>query len=161
MCSTRSRLRLLMCTFSCLSFSLCTTHITVLAMRCIIPHNSPYICAELPSNLLLRKIGPNILMPTVLTLWGLVVTLQGEPFLPHLKTSLISNSRKFLFSACRKCNNLLRINRDQVLPRSLRRPNVPRDRIVPLGILHAERAGYAVRFLQFIIVFPYFHSVVI
>ncbi|KAJ3522504.1 hypothetical protein NMY22_g11860 [Coprinellus aureogranulatus] len=37
----------------------------------------PYICAELPANLLLRKIGPNILMPTILTAWGLVVTFQG------------------------------------------------------------------------------------
>ncbi|KAJ3979979.1 MFS general substrate transporter [Lentinula detonsa] len=37
----------------------------------------PYICAELPSNLLLRKIGPRYLMPTLLTLWGLMVALQG------------------------------------------------------------------------------------
>ncbi|KAF8159942.1 MFS general substrate transporter [Crassisporium funariophilum] len=37
----------------------------------------PYIAAELPSNLLLRKIGPSILMPTLLTTWGVMVTLQG------------------------------------------------------------------------------------
>jgi len=37
----------------------------------------PYICTELPANLLLRRIGPNVLMPTVLTLWGIVVTFQG------------------------------------------------------------------------------------
>ncbi|KAF8963255.1 MFS general substrate transporter [Flammula alnicola] len=37
----------------------------------------PYILAELPSNLLLRKIGPNILMPTILTIWGIIVTMQG------------------------------------------------------------------------------------
>src|SRR5437016_4962350 len=37
----------------------------------------PYILAELPSNLLLRKIGPNILMPTILTIWGVIVTLEG------------------------------------------------------------------------------------
>ncbi|EAU90005.1 hypothetical protein CC1G_05921 [Coprinopsis cinerea okayama7 len=37
----------------------------------------PYICTELPANLLLKKIGPNILMPTILTLWGIVVTFQG------------------------------------------------------------------------------------
>ncbi|KAF5373687.1 hypothetical protein D9758_000898 [Tetrapyrgos nigripes] len=37
----------------------------------------PYIIAELPSNLLLRKIGPRILMPTLLTIWGVIVTLQG------------------------------------------------------------------------------------
>jgi len=38
---------------------------------------SPYIAAELPSNLLLRKIGPKLLMPTLLTSWGIIVTLQG------------------------------------------------------------------------------------
>ncbi|KAF9018653.1 MFS general substrate transporter [Hymenopellis radicata] len=37
----------------------------------------PYIFAELPANLLLRKIGPKILMPTLLTIWGVIVTLQG------------------------------------------------------------------------------------
>ncbi|KAF5335333.1 hypothetical protein D9611_011736 [Ephemerocybe angulata] len=37
----------------------------------------PYILAELPSNLLLRVIGPNLLLPTLLTLWGVVTTLQG------------------------------------------------------------------------------------
>ncbi|KAF9564921.1 MFS general substrate transporter [Agrocybe pediades] len=37
----------------------------------------PYILAELPANLLLRKIGPKLLMPTLLTTWGVMVTLQG------------------------------------------------------------------------------------
>ncbi|KAH9474603.1 putative transporter C11D3.18C [Psilocybe cubensis] len=37
----------------------------------------PYILAELPANLLLRKIGPNYVMPTILTLWGIIVILQG------------------------------------------------------------------------------------
>ncbi|PBK63057.1 MFS general substrate transporter [Armillaria solidipes] len=37
----------------------------------------PYIAAELPSNLLLRVIGPNYLLPTLLTIWGVVTTLQG------------------------------------------------------------------------------------
>ncbi|KAF8895879.1 MFS general substrate transporter [Gymnopilus junonius] len=37
----------------------------------------PYILSELPSNLVLRKVGPNILMPTILTIWGIIVTLQG------------------------------------------------------------------------------------
>ena len=43
------------------------------AMHC----SRPYIAAELPSNLLLRKIGPKLLMPTLLTSWGIIVTLQG------------------------------------------------------------------------------------
>lgn len=39
---------------------------------------SPYIVAELPANLLLRKIGPRIMMPTILTIWGLICALQGQ-----------------------------------------------------------------------------------
>ncbi|KAF9459860.1 major facilitator superfamily domain-containing protein [Collybia nuda] len=44
----------------------------------------PYIVAELPSNLLLKvrplrslAVGPNLMLPTMLTLWGVVTTLQG------------------------------------------------------------------------------------
>ncbi|RDB17458.1 hypothetical protein Hypma_001625 [Hypsizygus marmoreus] len=37
----------------------------------------PYIVAELPSNLLLKIVGPNYMLPTMLTLWGVVTTLQG------------------------------------------------------------------------------------
>ncbi|KAL0061216.1 hypothetical protein AAF712_011975 [Marasmius tenuissimus] len=37
----------------------------------------PYILAELPSNLVLKAVGPNLLLPTMLTLWGVVTTLQG------------------------------------------------------------------------------------
>lgn len=37
----------------------------------------PYIVAELPSNLLLKTVGPNLMLPTMLTLWGVVTALQG------------------------------------------------------------------------------------
>ncbi|KAF8960454.1 major facilitator superfamily domain-containing protein [Flammula alnicola] len=37
----------------------------------------PYIAAELPSNLLLKIVGPNLMLPTMLTLWGIITTLQG------------------------------------------------------------------------------------
>ncbi|RXW24368.1 hypothetical protein EST38_g1480 [Candolleomyces aberdarensis] len=36
----------------------------------------PYILAELPSNLLLKAVGPNLMLPAMLTLWGVVTTLQ-------------------------------------------------------------------------------------
>ncbi|KAL4883208.1 major facilitator superfamily domain-containing protein [Aspergillus karnatakaensis] len=36
----------------------------------------PYIAAELPSNLILKKIGPRVLLPTLCTSWGLVTVLQ-------------------------------------------------------------------------------------
>ncbi len=38
----------------------------------------PYILAELPSNLILKKIGPRILIPTLCTSWGVVTILQCE-----------------------------------------------------------------------------------
>ncbi|KAJ7592019.1 major facilitator superfamily domain-containing protein [Mycena floridula] len=37
----------------------------------------PYIAAELPSNLLLKTVGPNLVLPTMLTMWGLVTLFQG------------------------------------------------------------------------------------
>lgn len=37
----------------------------------------PYIIAELPSNLLLKAVGPNLMLPAMLTLWGVITTLQG------------------------------------------------------------------------------------
>ncbi|EAW08972.1 putative MFS transporter [Aspergillus clavatus NRRL 1] len=38
----------------------------------------PYVLSELPSNLLLKIIGPRILLPTLCALWGLVTTLQSQ-----------------------------------------------------------------------------------
>lgn len=32
---------------------------------------------EIPSNLLLRRIGPHILLPFIVTAWGIVVIAQG------------------------------------------------------------------------------------
>ncbi|KAJ6606112.1 major facilitator superfamily domain-containing protein [Mycena vulgaris] len=37
----------------------------------------PYILAELPSNLLLKIVGPNLMLPAMLTLWGVVTACQG------------------------------------------------------------------------------------
>jgi MFS family permease len=37
----------------------------------------PYIAAELPSNLVLKKIGPRIVLPFLCTTWGIVTTLQS------------------------------------------------------------------------------------
>ncbi|KAA1083034.1 hypothetical protein PGT21_023514 [Puccinia graminis f. sp. tritici] len=37
----------------------------------------PYIAAELPINLLLKKLGANTIIPLLVTLWGLVTTFQG------------------------------------------------------------------------------------
>ncbi|KAF8159947.1 MFS general substrate transporter [Crassisporium funariophilum] len=44
---------------------------------CITALYVPYLLSELPSNLLLRAIGPSILMPSLITIWGIMVTLQG------------------------------------------------------------------------------------
>ncbi|KAF8075322.1 major facilitator superfamily domain-containing protein [Lyophyllum atratum] len=37
----------------------------------------PYIVAEIPTNLLLKIVGPDRMIPAMLTLWGIVTTLQG------------------------------------------------------------------------------------
>jgi len=38
----------------------------------------PYILAELPSNLILNRVGPRVLLPTICVLWGLVSSLQSQ-----------------------------------------------------------------------------------
>ncbi|KAF7297483.1 MFS domain-containing protein [Mycena indigotica] len=37
----------------------------------------PYIAAELPASLVLKKVGPHRLLPTLLTLWGIVTVCEG------------------------------------------------------------------------------------
>lgn len=37
----------------------------------------PYILSELPANLLLKKLGPNLFLPGIVTIWGLITTMQG------------------------------------------------------------------------------------
>lgn len=37
----------------------------------------PYIAAEMPLTLAMKKIGPNIMIPTLVILWGIVTTFQG------------------------------------------------------------------------------------
>ncbi|KAJ3532091.1 hypothetical protein NMY22_g7890 [Coprinellus aureogranulatus] len=54
----------------------------------------PYILAELPSNLLLKTVGPNLMLPTMLTLWGVVTTLQAMlDYLP-LASFLVSSKAR-------------------------------------------------------------------
>jgi MFS family permease len=38
----------------------------------------PYLLSEVPSNLLLRVIGPRRLLPSLLSIWGVITCLQGE-----------------------------------------------------------------------------------
>lgn len=59
--------------------------------QCLNESFRPYICTELPANLVLKKIGPNILMPTILVLWGIVVTFQGRDHLESAWRSLLSH----------------------------------------------------------------------
>ncbi|KAG9311746.1 major facilitator superfamily domain-containing protein [Chiua virens] len=37
----------------------------------------PYIAAEFPATLLLKHVGPNIMLPAMVTLWGVVAASQG------------------------------------------------------------------------------------
>ncbi|MBW0463471.1 hypothetical protein O181_003186 [Austropuccinia psidii MF-1] len=36
-----------------------------------------YVIVEFPATLFLKKIGPNILLPTLIIIWGIITTLQG------------------------------------------------------------------------------------
>ncbi|CAE6353816.1 unnamed protein product [Rhizoctonia solani] len=55
----------------------------------------PYIACELPSNLLLKKIGPHRLLPGIVFIWGLVTALQG---LVHNYSGLIAT--RFFLGLC-------------------------------------------------------------
>lgn len=37
----------------------------------------PYILAEIPSNLILKKVGPDRWIPTLVVLWGVVTAVEG------------------------------------------------------------------------------------
>lgn len=37
----------------------------------------PYIIVELPSNLWLQRVGPNVLLPIMVSLWGIAAAMQG------------------------------------------------------------------------------------
>jgi MFS family permease len=37
----------------------------------------PYLAVEIPAGLVLKRVGANILLPTMATLWGLTTALQG------------------------------------------------------------------------------------
>ena len=41
-------------------------------------HSRPHIASEFPSNLLFRKIGARLILPTTVILWGIVAILQGQ-----------------------------------------------------------------------------------
>ncbi|KZO94431.1 MFS general substrate transporter [Calocera viscosa TUFC12733] len=47
----------------------------------------PYIISELPSNLLLKIVGPQILLPAIVTIWGIVTMCQG--FVHNLGTLIV------------------------------------------------------------------------
>ena len=53
------------------------TH-TLLIIKAITVTYVPYICAEIPSNLLIAKVGPRVLLPALCTAWGIVTTLQSR-----------------------------------------------------------------------------------
>ena len=37
----------------------------------------PYVAVELPSNLLMKKFGANLMLPLMVILWGMVCACQG------------------------------------------------------------------------------------
>ncbi|KAF8604714.1 MFS general substrate transporter [Ceratobasidium sp. AG-I] len=55
----------------------------------------PYIACELPSNLLIKKVGPHRLLPGIVFAWGIVTALQG---LVHNYSGLIAT--RFFLGLC-------------------------------------------------------------
>lgn len=57
------------------------TYVCVFSVHCEIESTHfrcrPYVLSEIPANLILRRVGPNLLMPTLLTFWGIIVLAQG------------------------------------------------------------------------------------
>ncbi|KAH7341994.1 MFS general substrate transporter [Rhizoctonia solani] len=59
----------------------------------------PYIVCELPSNLLLKKLGPHRLLPGIVFAWGLVTAFQGDyACLVHNYSGLIAT--RFFLGLC-------------------------------------------------------------
>ncbi|PPQ78836.1 hypothetical protein CVT26_011847 [Gymnopilus dilepis] len=53
----------------------------------------PYILVMIPSNLLLRRIGANIMLPSMTVLWGFTSMMQGEILLTAVVSSLFMKPR--------------------------------------------------------------------
>ncbi|WFD25417.1 hypothetical protein MNAN1_000379 [Malassezia nana] len=66
-----------------------TPHDYAIALTVLYP---PYIALEIPSNLLLKRIGPRMWIPLLVMCWGVVSTLQG---IVHNRAGLLAN-RVFL-----------------------------------------------------------------
>lgn len=63
---------------NCHNHDLCVCVYVVWPSHLVVLTNyRPYILSEVPANLLIRKIGPHFFMPTILTIWGLIVISQG------------------------------------------------------------------------------------
>ena len=45
---------------------------------CITTLYVPYILSEIPSNLILKYVGPRWVLPTIITVWGAITCLQGR-----------------------------------------------------------------------------------
>ena len=45
---------------------------------CVTTLYVPFIFSEMPSNLILKYVGPRWLLPTILTVWGVITCLQGR-----------------------------------------------------------------------------------
>ncbi|KAG0151748.1 hypothetical protein CROQUDRAFT_698299 [Cronartium quercuum f. sp. fusiforme G11] len=56
----------------------------------------PYILAEIPTSLLLKRVGGNIMIPLLVTVWGIVTTFQGsvDKFLTSRKKKI---STEYIF----------------------------------------------------------------
>ena len=57
--------------------TLCVLFFAAVKINSLAIFSVPYILLELPMNLLMKRIGANITLPVMVTLWGMVCACQG------------------------------------------------------------------------------------
>jgi hypothetical protein len=97
---------------------------------------SPYITTELPSVLLLREFGANILIPTFVIFWGVSLTLLGGSESIDNESILTSwdfDYKRFCEESCGSvdCESLFG---------TFHVANGPSHRLLLVGVLYSERA---------------------
>lgn len=101
---------------------------------------SPYILSDTPAALLLRKIGPHIIMPTVLTIWGVICALQGKTGSKKLKGD------NFLTDFVKRLGDFVRrVDRCTRVPWLGGRSDVSEYRAALVRVLYSQRASATVR----------------
>jgi len=67
---------------------------------CVTTLYVPFIFSEMPSNLILKYVGPCWLLPTIFTVWGIITCLQGR-IKVYIRNLFMLNVHKHCYQFCR------------------------------------------------------------